>query len=1228
MISHRVKPFASATLVLLVLFGVLLPFSAAQDIKINFKPVGSAANVATYSPDYGFVYGERSVANRCYGWLVAGAYAGVPDQAELSMENSIPPLVRSKICFTGTEKWYVLVTKGKYNLTAAIGNGNAPQTLLVNNVMTVNGIAPNPGRHAVVRRIQTTAANAPPLIQEGDNCGCQNCGVIRVNGPAGTCINWLELKKVANGGGNPSPSPSPGAGCVPFPSVLGMKSVSPNPCDTVRVAAPWTADFNNQKQDSLVDRNGNKIGFTMVLPSTTSQKYLRPQLLRAKGGALFITPNGQQTMFSTSNNAVNAIGVGLEQPGEDVTVQANILIPPSTGKVMRFCLFFAVSDKHQVSNCVTTDVNDNSLLESIYEVDDRKRRFISRSVSVGSSRIINLGMEVSSQLNRIVLTFQTGGRNKVVLAAIDTEPTLHSKDGAQLDFRVKTASFAGVHASGPQNVEYKLNAFEVEAVRNNGSGDLGDEDFDFSWVIPEINFPTSMRFCKDGKLYVASALGDLYILTLDRGTRQVTRVVKKVVGQRLILGIECQPDLPANDVRLWISHTHQSQEQAPANTGMISVVFGPGLSNRRNVVMNLPRSFANHGNYNIRFGPDKMLYCGVGSNTAAGASNTFIDSDFSKRSEQLFSAAILRMDVLNPNFRGECLTDPKPDRLDTTGMCNRKSDILKLRPNFDKQCQIEIVATGLRSPYDFNFWDKYMFVTNNGVGGVGTIPYIGENNELRSNCRGVVTPQFREVTASGRRDDVLHRIDLTEDVGKYYGGHPNPCRNECVFQGGNPTRELDFGVPRSSSFQGGSYYMEKPSYKVGTEPTKNFHKAAFSFGESVSPNGIIRYAGNAFCGYLKDNLLVTYYSQLDRIQVLEMDNEFDVKKDRPLRRSDIATGGQLLKNPLTLVEDPFGNIFVAEFFGARVRVFDPVGPNCYVPTEDGPKEMPSGLWKSSVAVDADKAYVFGGQFANGTLSNNMYMYDGFSNSWSHLPQPPFPGYQMNPVMNTAMVIHNKVAYVFGGLRATGLPIPAVLSYNIQTRKYVRESQLTLPIALGGSAIVNLGPRVVIAGGTNQQKGVFSNGLWAMNLDFKERGWKRGPNMSRPRAHAQYFEAGRKFYICGGLTTGNQILADCDVYDLVNLKFVEKLQLPAPRYGGTAVKVADDVAVFMGGYTTGKTLMRGVHQCNLTTKECSALKPLPKRRGFPIVARLGGTANYIFGGRGAQAHRDGNVLMYM
>eukprot|EP00189_Rhodosorus_marinus_P013837 CAMPEP_0184748816 /NCGR_PEP_ID=MMETSP0315-20130426/22991_1 /TAXON_ID=101924 /ORGANISM="Rhodosorus marinus, Strain UTEX LB 2760" /LENGTH=66 /DNA_ID=CAMNT_0027224793 /DNA_START=12 /DNA_END=209 /DNA_ORIENTATION=- len=66
----------------------------------------------------------------------------------------------------------------------------------------------------------------------------------------------------------------------------------------------------------------------MVLPSTTSQRYLRPQLLRANGGALFITPNGQQTMFSTSNNAVNAIGVGLEQPGEDIEIQADLLIPP------------------------------------------------------------------------------------------------------------------------------------------------------------------------------------------------------------------------------------------------------------------------------------------------------------------------------------------------------------------------------------------------------------------------------------------------------------------------------------------------------------------------------------------------------------------------------------------------------------------------------------------------------------------------------------------------------------------------------------------------------------------------------------------------------------------------------------------------------------------------------------------------------------------------------------
>src|SRR5207248_3542316 len=100
---------------------------------------------------------------------------------------------------------------------------------------------------------------------------------------------------------------------------------------------------------------------------------------------------------------------------------------------------------------------------------------------------------------------------------------------------------------------------------------------------------------------------------------------------------------------LWVSHgqlvlnqrNEFSLEGATDWTGKISVLSGTDLQGSRDVIMNLPRSYRDHMNNQLDFGPDGALYFNQASHTAMGAP----DPKWGPRGEHLLSAAILRVDT-------------------------------------------------------------------------------------------------------------------------------------------------------------------------------------------------------------------------------------------------------------------------------------------------------------------------------------------------------------------------------------------------------------------------------------------------------------------------------------------------------------------------------------------------------------------------------------------------------
>src|SRR6185437_7246350 len=138
----------------------------------------------------------------------------------------------------------------------------------------------------------------------------------------------------------------------------------------------------------------------------------------------------------------------------------------------------------------------------------------------------------------------------------------------------------------------------------------------------------------------------------------------------------------------------------------ITVMSGPDLASVQDAIVNLPRSFQDHGTEQPTFGPDGALYVPQGSNTAMGAA----DSTWGNRPERLLSAAILRVDVSKLNL--------------AQGPLNvLTSDGGGAYDPFAPGAPLTIYATGVRNAYSLLFTsDGKLYAPTNGSSAGGNTP--------------------------------------------------------------------------------------------------------------------------------------------------------------------------------------------------------------------------------------------------------------------------------------------------------------------------------------------------------------------------------------------------------------------------------------------------------------------------------------------------------------------------
>lgn len=326
--------------------------------------------------------------------------------------------------------------------------------------------------------------------------------------------------------------------------------------------------------------------------------------------------------------------------------------------------------------------------------------------------------------------------------------------------------------------------------------------------------PTQMAWGPDGRLYVASFLGQIVAYTLNEDyTVANKQIFPGVAGvpNRNILGLAFNPKDPPSPVRIYVAHSELYQQssgnecadEAVTYSGQVSLLTGPDFDTVTPVVTGLPVSNHDMGINGIEFDDFGDLFIAAGGMTNAGVPDCMVGG----LPEKPLSAAILKAPLTKPNFNGVVQHLDSTSGLPDTDARNGNVDVA---PGSD----VSLFSVGHRNTFDLTWTTRSnLYSTDNGPGAA-----FGPAS----------TSATTEMPIPSTDDEVL----LCSE-GSYYG-HPN--RNRGRFD----DRQNIYRGP-SETHQSGIY-------------------AAFLAFIGGSSNGITEYRSRTFNSAMRGNLIVKRFS--------------------------------------------------------------------------------------------------------------------------------------------------------------------------------------------------------------------------------------------------------------------------------------------------------------------------------------------------------------------------------
>ena len=753
-----------------------------------------------------------------------------------------------------------------------------------------------------------------------------------------------------------------------------------------------------------------------------------------------------------------------------------------------------------------------------------------------------------------------------------------------------------------------------------------------------INGPTSLAFGPDGKLYVGTQFGTVWVLTLDDNLNVINSYSTGIIQDsestfRSILGIAFNPlDDPLNP-KLYVAHSFLFHgDDIDFYKGKISTLSGPGLSVKEDIITGLPVSDHDHGMNGMEFGMKGEMYIQVGGNTNAGVPGVLSSSG--ELDEGALSAATLVAHLERENFDGNVTHNSAGEQ---TG-------------GFD----VEVFASGFRNPYDL------VLHSNGGLYGTDNGPNFGYGGKS-TGC-----------AAEGPDPEEPDELNLIVENGYY--GHANRLR------GASDPRQC---VWRS---------IFEPSDAQYTAPMTTF---------TPSTNGITEYRSNTFGGQLKGHLLASRWEgELYDVE-LSGDGKSVASQNilTPQGGLDVTTGpdgtifiaqhlaGKIIyhkpsepvpsvphiisatpyRGPLTGERTALitgsglnaGGMAMVTFGGKNCPTVSVTSTaiKCMVPAGDAPGAvdivvttagmtavlpggytymdstlppppplvgkwfakvpLPIAIGEMSAAAIGDFVYVLAGH-GEGAYNDTLYRYDTMQNVWESMaPQTVAP-----LADHAAVEVINGKIYMFGGILPPGEGESNTLAiYNPVTDAWSLGSPLMkegVPYGLGSVASGVIGGKLYIAGGIHDGN-LAGNPTDTFVYNPVADIWTELAPMPSGRNHAAGVGYSGKFYVFSGRQGENDpnelTFDDSYVYDPSSNTWGMLAPIPTPRGGmGTAVALLDELFVIGGeGGGPSSGTYPNVEAYNPVTNTWRALPDLPTPRHGIYPVLVGDDIHVVAGG---------------